>query len=75
MVVFHELTHQYQCSMLTSEEFNSSGFAYMIRALIHNRKDYSDNHDSYEMEIEADEVHCFIRVSCHIQHHRDKISC
>lgn len=73
MVVFHELTHQYQSGLITSEEFNSSGFAYIIKCLIHNRKDYSDNHDSYEMEIEADEV-AWEKMYWFISKHIDSIS-
>ena len=39
MVCFHELSHQYQ----------------VRHRLVLNKEDYSNNHDSYEMEIEADE--------------------
>lgn len=55
MVCFHELTHQYQTKQMKNEKFNSSGFSAIIRSLIYSRSDYINNHDSYEMEIEADE--------------------
>ena len=55
MVIFHELTHQYQTKQMANPEFNSSGLAMIISRLIHDRKDYRNNHDSYEIEIEADE--------------------
>ena len=61
MVCFHELSHQYQTRKITVTEFNSSGLSILIRNLISaddgvNKADYNNNHDSYEMEIEADEM-------------------
>lgn len=55
MVCFHELTHQYQVRHMKDEKFNSSGLSMIMRNLIFNGNDYNNNHDSYEMEIEADE--------------------
>lgn len=54
MVCFHELTHQYQKKLVYSPEFNSSGFAQIIRRNT-PQIDYDQNHNDYEIEIEADE--------------------
>ena len=56
MVCFHELTHQYQNRQMRNKKFNSSGFSIILKMLINNKNDYDNNHDSYEMEIEADEI-------------------
>ena len=55
MVCFHELTHQYQKNQIKNPRFNSSGFSQIVRMLT-TREDYSNNHDNYEIEIEADET-------------------
>ncbi len=56
MVCFHELSHQYQARHMKDLKFNNSGFSMILKNLISNKKDYSNNHDSYEIEIEADEI-------------------
>lgn len=56
MVCFHELSHQYQARHMKDAKFNSSGFSMLLKRLMINKVDYSNNHDSYEMEIEADEI-------------------
>ena len=55
MVCFHELTHQYQNRHMKDTKYNSSGLSMLIRNLVNSSDDYSKNHDSYELEIEADE--------------------
>lgn len=56
MVCFHELAHQYQTRHMEDKKFNSSGFSMILKRLMINKEDYNNNHDSYEMEIEADEI-------------------
>lgn len=56
MTTFHEMTHQLQNNSMMSKEFNSSGFAQLIKIVRNNVSDNVENHDSIESEIEADEV-------------------
>ena len=55
MISFHELTHQYQQIQKRSKTYNSSGFAYLVADGL-KRKKYKEEHDNYEIEIDADET-------------------
>ena len=54
MICFHELTHRVQFQKSKSTNVDSSGLSILFRELCD--QDYDYNHDSFEMEIEADEI-------------------
>lgn len=54
MICFHELTHRVQFQKSKASKVDSSGLSLLFRTLC--SQDYAYNHDSFEMEIEADEV-------------------
>lgn len=54
MICFHELTHRVQFQKSKSINVDSSGLSRLFRELCD--LDYGYNHDSFEMEIEADEI-------------------
>lgn len=55
-IAFHELTHQYQALKAEEKEYNNIGFAHIlfcINNMMYN--DYNYNHDTDEIEINADQ--------------------
>ena len=67
MIAFHELTHEYQKKKAVEPVCSSSGISYIVRSVLSDElsirdkngkiiiSEYNENHDSTEMEMEADE--------------------
>ena len=54
IVLFHEMTHNYQNFLSKKPELNDNGLSYAISKILHKElHDYKDNHDNDDMEIFA----------------------
>lgn len=56
IVAYHEFSHQYQSYMSKKDTFNSEGYMMLKRGILDSElKDYSENHDSDDIEVDATE--------------------
>lgn len=56
IVAYHEFSHQYQTHMSRKSTFNSEGYMMLKRIILDNElKDYAENHDSDDIEVDATE--------------------
>jgi len=54
IVLFHEMTHNYQRYMSKKTSTDSSGIAYSTKMILQRElQDYNDNHDNEDIEIDA----------------------
>lgn len=56
IVAFHELTHQVQKEKATKKYYDDQGMSYIIKKILNDTfKDYNINHDTDDIEIDANE--------------------